>query len=102
MIVLGIIIAFIVILLLRDLHIQLWTNHSRVKLAEEYDFEAPLWVYLIIVILSLVPVVNVVLFIVFIVFFAVHTAWTHVFSLRGSNRITKALKAIGTFLNKKV
>ena len=76
----------------------------------EYDIIVPLWAALIIVVLGLLPTANIILFAVFIIFYAINAWWdpdecenyTHVFSLRGDNIITKALLKIKNLLCKEI
>ena len=110
MIVVGIIIAFIVILLLRDIHIQGWQRYGKLKMVWEGDFSMPLWGYIIVALVCQIPMINIILFMIFLGALAVHTTWSPqdtvfertIIQLRGSNKITRAIKALGTFLNKKV
>lgn len=110
------IIAILIIILtlgiLKDTHVKVYYHGycSGAKLKEEYDATMPVWMALIIVILGLLPIVNIVLFTVFIIYYAIHAGWnpdncdgyTHVFSLKGKNAITRCLLVIKNLLCRKV
>lgn len=109
------IIAILTIILtlsiLKDTHVEVYyRNYSSAKLQEEYDVTLPIWMVLIIVILGLLPIVNIVLFTVFIIYYVIHAGWnpnvcddyTHVFSLKGKNAITRYLLVIKNLLCKKI
>lgn len=106
----GIIIAFVVILLLRDVHIQEWNRHTILKMTREYDFSMPLWGYVIVALICQIPYINIPLFIIFLGTLIVHATWSPentsyertVIQLRGRNKVTRAIKSFGTFLNKKI
>lgn len=65
---------------------------------------------LIIVVLCLLPIANIILFAAFIIYYAIHAGWnpnecngyTHVFSLRGGNIVTKGLLKVKNLLCKRV
>lgn len=97
--------------ILKDTHVKVYYRcYDFAKLQEEYDAAIPLWMALIIVVLGLLPIVNIVLFVVFIIYYAIHAGWdpnecedyTHVFSLRGDNIVTKGLLKVKNLLCKKV
>lgn len=97
--------------ILKDTHVKVYYSfYSTTELREEYDAAIPLWVALIIIVLGLLPIVNIVLFVAFIIYYAIHAGWnpddcedyTHVFSLRGDNIVTKGLLKVKNLLCKKV
>ena len=98
--------------ILKDTHVKVYYSGfcSPTELREEYDAAIPLWVALIIIVLGLLPAVNIVLFVAFIIYYAIHVGWdpddceyyTHVFSLRGDNIVTKGLLKVKNLLCKKV
>lgn len=97
--------------ILKDTHVKVYYRYySPAKLQEEYDVIVPLWVALIIVVLGLLPIANIVLFDTFIIYYAIHAGWnpdrccdyTHVFSLRGDNIVTKGLLKVKNLLCKKI
>ena len=98
--------------ILKDTHVKVYYSGfcSPTELREEYDAAIPLWVALIIIVLGLLPIVNIVLFVAFIIYYAIHAGWnpddcedyTHVFSLRGDNIVTKGLLKVKNLLCKKV
>lgn len=96
--------------ILKDTHVKVYDCFGKVKLKQEYDVTIPIWVALIIVILGLLPIVNIFLFTVFIMYYAIHAEWnhdycigyTHVFSLKGENAITKCLLVIKNLLCRKI
>ena len=109
------IIAILIIILtlgiLKDTHVKVYYRYcSSAKLQREYDVVMPVWVALSIVILGLLPTVNIFLFTAFIIYYAIHAGWnpdncdgyTHVFSLKGENAITRCLLAIKNLLCRKV
>lgn len=109
------IITFLIILLticiLKDTHAkEYYRCCGKAKLIGEGDVEIPIWVMLVIVLLGLIPIANIILFLVFIIYYAIHAAWdpdkcdgyTHVFSLKGNNIITRCLLKVKNLLCKKV
>lgn len=110
------IIAILIIILtlgiLKDTHIKVYYRGycSKAKLEEEYDAMMPVWRILIVVILGLLPIANIVLFTVFIIYYSIHAGWdpddcngyTHVFSLKGKNVITRCLLVIKDLLCREV
>lgn len=81
-----------------------------VEIDDNYDVIVPLWMALIVVVLALLPVANIILFAVFIIYYAIHAGWnpnecdnyTHVFSLRGDNIVTRGLLKVKNLLCKRV
>ena len=109
------IIAILIIILtlgiLKDTHVKVYYRCClSAKLQQEYDVVMPVWIALIIVILGLLPIANIILFTAFIVYYAIHAGWnpdncvdyTHVFSLKGENIITRFLLVIKNLLCRKV
>lgn len=110
------IIAILIIILtlgiLKDTRVKVYYRgcYSEAKLKQEYDVTVPVWMALIIVMLGLLPIANTVLFTVFIIYYAIHAGWnpnncngyTHVFSLKGKNAITRCLLVIKNLLCRKV
>lgn len=109
--VIAILIIILTLSILKDTHVEVYYRYcSPAKLQKEYDAAIPLWVALIIVVLGLLPIVNITLFAVFIIYYAIHAGWnpnkldgyTHVFSLKGENAITRCLLVIKNLLCRKV
>lgn len=109
--VIAILIIILVIGILKDTHVKVYYGcWLSAELKQEYDIVMPIWIALIIVILGLLPIVNIVLFTVFIIYYAIHAGWspnnsdgyTHVFSLKGKNAITRCLLAIKNLLCRKI
>lgn len=109
------IIAMLIITLtlsiLKDTHVEVYYRYrGPAKLLKVYDVIVPLWMALIIVVLGLLPIVNVTLFTVFIIYYAIHTWWnpnecedyTHVFSLRRENIVTRGLLKVKNLLCKRI
>lgn len=109
------IIAILIIILtlgiLKDTHVKVYYKYcGPAKLQEEYDTVIPLWMALIIVVLGLLPTANIILFAAFIIYYAIHAVWdpnkcdgyTHVFSLKGKNAITRCLLVIKNLLCREV
>lgn len=96
--------------ILKDTHVKVYYTCYDTKLKREYDVIVPLWVALIIVVLGLLPIVNIILFAVFIIYYLIHAVWnpnmcanyTHVFSLRGDNIVTKGLLKAKSLLCKEI
>lgn len=97
--------------ILKDTHVKVYYRYyGPAKLQEEYDVIVPLWMALIIVVLGILPIFNIILFAVFVIYYAIHAGWdpnecdnyTHVFSLRGDNIITKGLLKVKNLLCKEV
>ena len=97
--------------ILKDTHVKVYYRYyGPAKLQGEYDVIVPLWVALIIVVLGILPIFNIILFAVFVIYYAIHAGWnpnecdnyTHVFSLRGDNIITKGLLKVKSLLCKEV
>lgn len=109
--VIAILIIILTLSILKDTHVKLYYRClGSAKLQKEYDTIIPLWRVLIITVLGLLPIVNIVLFIAFIIYYAIHAGWnpddcdgyTHVFSLRGDNIVTKGLLKVKNLLCKKI
>lgn len=110
--VIAILIIILTLSILKDTHIKVYyRGYSTAKLQEEYDIIAiPLWEALIIVVLGLLPIANIVLFVAFIICYVIHAGWnpdrcdnyTHVFSLRGDNIITRGLLKVKNLLCKEI
>lgn len=97
--------------ILKDTHVKVYYKcYGSARLQEEYDVAIPIWMILIITILGLLPIANIVLFVAFIIYYVAHAVWdpndcmeyTHVFSLRGDNIVTKGLLKVKNLLCKKV
>lgn len=109
--VIAILIIILTLSILKDTHVKVYYKYySTTRLQEEYDITIPLWIALIIVVLGLLPIANIILFAVFIIYYAIHAGWnpnecdnfTHVFSLRGNNIITKGLLKVKNLLCKNI
>lgn len=109
--VIAILIIALTLGILKDTHVKVYYRcYGPAKLQEEYDVIVPLWTVLIIVVLGILPTFNIILFAVFIIYYAIHAGWnpnecdnyTHVFSLRGDNIITKGLLKVKNLLCKEV
>ena len=109
--VIAILIIILTLSILKDTHVKLYYNcYGRVELIKEYDVIVPLWVALIIVVLGLLPIANIVLFVAFIIYYVIHAGWnpdrcdnyTHVFSLRGDNIVTRGLLKVKNLLCKEI
>lgn len=109
--VITILIIILTLSILKDTHVKVYYNCStRAKLIKEYYVIVQLWEALSIVILGLLPIANIVLFVVFIIYYTIHAGWnpdrcynyTHVFSLRGDNIVTKGLLKVKNLLCKEI
>lgn len=109
--IIAILIIILTLSILKDTHVKVYYRHcSPAKLQEEYDVIVPLWMALIIVVLGLLPIANIILFATFIIYYAIYTGWnpnegedyTHVFSLRGDNIVTRGLLKVKILLCKRV
>lgn len=108
--VIAILIIILTLSILKDTHVKVYYGYCAAKLQEEYDAIIPLWAALIIVVLGLLPIANIILFAVFIIYYAIHVGWnpnkcdgwTHVFSLRGDNIVTRGLLKVKNLLCKRV
>lgn len=109
--VIVILIIILTLSILKDTHVEVYYRcHGPAKLQEEYDIIVPLWMALIVVALALLPGANIILFAVFIIYYAIHAGWnpnecddyTHVFSLRGDNIVTRGLLKVKNLLCKRV
>ena len=109
--VIAILIIILTLSILKDTHVKVYyRGYGLAKLHEEYDVIIPLWVALIIVVLSLLPIANIVLFVAFIIYYVIHARWnpdrcdnyTHVFSLRGDNIVTRGLLKVKNLLCKEI
>ena len=111
MLIIAILIITLTLSILKDTHVKVYYRYyGSAKLQEEYDVVIPLWMALIITVLGLLPIFNIVLFVAFIIYYAIHAWWnpsdcvnyTHVFSLRRGNIVTKGLLKIKNLLCSKV
>lgn len=109
--VISILIIILTLSILKDTHVEVYYRYcGSAELQEEYDVIVPLWMALIIVVLGLLPTINIALFVAFIIYYAVHAGWnpneckdyTHVFSLKGNNAITRCLLVIKNLLCRKI
>lgn len=109
--VIAILIIILTLSILKDTHVEVYYRYrGPAELQKEYDVIVPLWMALIITILGLLPTVNITLFAVFIIYYAIHAGWnpngreyyTHVFSLRGDNIVTRGLLKVKNLLCKRV
>ena len=109
--IIAILIIILILSILKDTHVKVYySGYGLTKLQKEYDVIVPLWVALIIVVLGLLPIANIVLFVAFIIYYVIHAGWnpdmcdnyTHVFSLRGDNIVTRGLLKVKNLLCKKI
>ena len=108
--VIAILIIILTLSILKDTHVKVYYGYSITMLEQEYDVTMPVWVAFVIVILGLLPTANIFLFTVFIIYYAIHAGWdpnsctgyTHVFSLRGGNIVTRGLLKVKNLLCKRV
>ena len=109
--IIAILIIILILSILQDTHVKVYyRGYSLAKLQEEYDVIVPLWAALIIVVLGLLPIANIVLFVAFIIHYVIHAGWnpdrcdnyTHVFSLRGDNIVTRGLLKVKNLLCKEI
>ena len=109
--VIAILIIILTLSILKDTHVKVYYKcYGRAELQEEYDVIVPLWVALIITVLGLFPIANSVLFVAFIIYYVIHAGWnpdrcdnyTHVFSLRGDNIVTRGLLKVKNLLCKEI
>ena len=109
--IIAILIIILTLSILKDTHVEVYYKYyNPAKLQEEYDVIVPLWVALIIVVLGLLPIANIVLFVAFIIYYVIHAGWnpdmcdnyTHVFSLRGDNIVTRGLLKVKNLLCKEI
>lgn len=109
--IISIVFILITACLLKDTHVKVYYEaRYHAELQEEYDLKLPIWVWILMVFVYLISIVNIIAFIAFLIYYIIHAAWdpddndgeTHVFSLNGSNWITKSLLAIKELLNKKI
>lgn len=107
--IIGILIIILTLSILKDTHVKVYYRcYSPAKLQKEYDAVIQLWIALIIIVLGLVPIINIALFVAFIIYYIVHAEWnpnkcgdyTHVFSLRGDNIVTRGLLKVKSILCK--
>jgi hypothetical protein len=107
--IIAILIIILTLSILKDTHVEVYYRcYGPAKLQEEYDVIVPLWMALIIVVLGLLPIANIILFATFIIYYAIHAGWnpnecedyTHVFSLRGDNIVTRGLLKVKNLLCK--
>lgn len=100
----------VTVLILKDTHVTVyWTGYSSnyANIDEEYDIKVPIWAVLLIIVLGFVPVLNIVLYMVGYIYYAIHALWnpnrnggyTHKYTLRGRNVLTKIIKKIWKILN---
>lgn len=96
--------------ILKDTHVKVYYCYNKTRLEQEYDVTMLVWMAFVIVILGLLPIVNIFLFTVFIIYYAIHAGWdpdsctgyTHVFSLRGDNIVTRELLKVKNLLCKRI
>ena len=97
--------------ILKDTHVKVYHKYyGSAELQKECIVVVPLWMALIIVVLGLLPIANIILFTAFIIYYAIHAGWnpnrcdgyTHVFSLRGDNIVTKGLLKVKNLLCKEI
>lgn len=111
--IIAILIIILTLSILKDTHVKVYYNYNgytRAELKREYDVIVPLWVALIIVVLGLLPIANIALFVAFIIYYVIHAGWnpdrcdnyTHVFSLRGDNIVTRGLLKVKNLLCKEI
>ena len=109
--IIAILIIILILSILKDTHVKVYyRGYGLAKLQEEYNVIVPLWVALIIVVLGLLPIANIVLFVAFIIYYVIHAGWnpdrcdnyTHVFSLRGDNIVTRGLLKVKNLLCKEI
>lgn len=109
--VIAILIIILTLSILKDTHVKVYyRDYGLAKLYKEYDVIVPLWVALIIVVLSLLSIANIVLFVAFIIYYVIHAGWNpdrcynyiHVFSLRGDNIVTRGLLKVKNLLCKEI
>lgn len=109
--VIAILIIILTLGILKDTHVEVYHRYcGPAKLQGEYDVVIPLWMALIIVVLGLLPIANIILFAAFIIYYAIHAGrnpneyedYTHVFSLRGDNIVTRGLLKVKNLLCKRV
>lgn len=109
--IIAILIIILTLSILKDTHVEKYYRcYGPAKLQEEYDVIVPLWMALIITVLGLLPIANIILFTAFIIYYAIHAGWnpnkckdyTHVFSLRGENIVTRGLLKVKNLLCKRV
>lgn len=109
--IIAVLIIILTLSILKDTHVKMYyRDYGSAKLQKEYDFMVTLWMALIITVLGLLPIVNIILFVTFIIYYATHAGWnpnecegyTHVFSLKGKNAITRCLLVIKNILCRKV
>ena len=109
--IIAILIIILILSILKDTHVKVYYScYYRAELKREWDVIVPLWVALIIVVLGLLPIANIVLFVAFIIYYAIHAGWnpdrcdnyTHVFSLRGDNIVTRGLLKVKNLLCKEI
>lgn len=107
--IIAILITTLTLGILKDTHVKVYYRcYGPANLLREYDVIVPLWMALIITVLSLVPATNITLFVAFIIYYIVHAKWnpnkcddyTHVFSLRGDNIVTRGLLKVKSILCK--
>lgn len=100
----------VTVLILKDTHVTVyWAGYSSnyANIDEEYDIKVPIWAVLLIIVLGFVPVLNIVLYMVGYIYYAIHALWnpnrndgyTHKYTLRGRNVLTKIIKKIWKILN---
>ena len=109
--IIAILIIILTLSILKDTHVKVYYRcYTSAELKREWDVIVPLWGALIIVVLGLLPIVNIVLFVAFIIYYAIHAGWnpdrcdnyTHVFSLRGDNIVTRGLLKVKNLLCKEI
>jgi hypothetical protein len=109
--IISIILITLTICILKDTHIKEYSWLYGRKLIKEYDFELPVWLILVILLLGSLPFFNIVIFLAFVGYYVTHVVldMDSVFttdiwkpSLKGKNWVTKAILFIKRLLCAKV
>lgn len=110
--IISIILITLTICILKDTHIKEYSWYYGRKLVKEYDFELPVWLILVILLLGSLPFFNIVFFLSFIGYYVTHVVsdTDSVFttndvcklSLKGKNWVIKAILFIKRLLCTKV
>lgn len=105
--IISIILITLTICILKDTHIKEYTWNYRRDLVKEYDFELPVWLILIVLLLCSIPIINIVIFLAFIGYYVAHvvsdmdsvvTDYIWKPSLKGKNWVTKVILFIKRLL----
>lgn len=109
--IIAILIISLILGILKDTHVkEYYCSYNGGTLINEFDVSLSLWHALTIIIVGLTPGINIFLFVVFIIVYLLHMLWdpedcsgyTHVFSIKRQNIVTKCLVAIKNLLCKKI